>query len=636
MIDRRLLRLVYGAVGLIAQTVALQWLSLIANAVMVFTIGAFLQDLFQAGFFFGPLLVTVGVCIAVAGVRYVVTLRVGISSHELAFAAKRSLRERLYVKLLALGPSYTRHLATSEVIQLAGEGIEQLEVYFSKYLPQLIYCILAPLSLFAILAFIDIRVALVLLACVPLIPVSIMIIQKRARKAFVRYWDEYVDLGGGFLESLQALNTLKLYQADAAHQRRMDADAETFRKATMRVLRLQLASVTVMDAIAYGGAAAGIIIAVLGLEAGAVSLAGCFVIVVLSAEFFIPMRQLGALFHVAMNGMSASEKLFALLDLDEASGASLAGPQRADSGEGGRGAEGVDRGPATVASGCGPATGRGPATVASATTGCTLRAQGLGFSYDGRTAVLSDIDLEVARGAPVALVGPSGSGKSTLAALLGGRQGGYEGSLTLGEHEVSGLVRERLMQTVVLTGDRSHLFKATVRENLAIARPDASDEQMWQVLEQVRLSGMLRVGQGLDTALGEGASNLSGGQRQRLALARALLADAEVYLFDEATSNIDVESETCIMEVIASLARRKPVLIISHRLANVEGAACIHVLKDATICERGTHEELLAAQGVYAEMYGAQRELEEFAPAGHTAQVPVQKLRTRVQEACHV
>jgi ABC-type transport system involved in cytochrome bd biosynthesis fused ATPase/permease subunit len=622
MIKRRLLSLVKGAVPLIVQGVALQWMSLVASVIMVASLGSFLERLFSVGFSPFRLAIVVGVCVASACVRYAATLRMGVSSHRLAFVAKRSLRDALYAKLAALGPSYTRSVSTAEVIQLAAEGIEQLEVYFSKYLPQLIYCVLAPLTLFAVLAFVDIRAACVLLACVPLIPVSIMVVQRRARAVFARYWDNYVDLGSGFLEGLTSLVTLKSYQADEAYQRRMEADAESFRKATMRLLRLQLSSVTIMDAIAYGGAAAGIICAVLGFGAGTVSLAGCFTVVVLSAEFFIPVRQLGALFHVAMNGMSASDRIFKLLDLDEpvygAKADALLRP--VPSGEGtsaSLGIGGVDPRPApatTEVAPPAPATTEGT-PAAPALRPPALRAAGLGFSYDGDTAVLSGVDLEVVCGAPVALVGASGSGKSTLAALIGGRRVGYEGSLCLGDQggrELSCLSRAELMRAVVVVGDRSHIFKGTVRENLLLASPGSSDEALWQALEKVALDEALRRRGGLDASISEGASDLSGGQRQRLALARALLSDADVYVFDEATSNVDPESEAHIMAAITALAQTKPVLVISHRLAAIRDATCIYVLEGGRICERGSHEALLKSGGVYAKLYEAQRLCEEF------------------------
>ena len=385
------------------------------------------------------------------------------------------------------------------------------------------------------------------------------------------YWGSYTDLGGMFLENIQGLTTLKIYRADERAHEQMNGQAEGFRRQTMRLLRMQLNSITIMDLVAYGGAALGILLAVSQFRAGAVDLAGCLLIIVLAADFFLPMRLLGSFFHIAMNGMAASEKMFRILDLPV------------------------------------PAAGDQPFPA-----DCSIRCEEVGFSYDPGREVLTGVSLACPAGSFTALVGESGCGKSTLAALLTGRNRGYTGSITVGGVELSRLDAEGLLENVTYISHQSHLFKGTVEENLRLARPNATEEELWQALEQVNLAAFLRREQGLSTQLLEGASNLSGGQRQRLALARGLLRHSPVYLFDEATSNIDVESENDIMAVIRQLAKERTVLLISHRLANVVDAQQIYVLEHGAVAERGTHRQLLEQGGLYGRLWDAQYALEHY------------------------
>ena len=482
------------------------------------------------------------------------------------------LRQKIYEKLLRLGPAYHQQVGTSETVQVAVEGVDQLEIYFGKYLPQLFYSLLAPLTLFCVLAFVNLPSALVLLACVPLIPVSIMAVQKLAKKLLAKYWGKYTSLGDGFLENLQGLTTLKIYGSDEAKNDEMNARAEDFRRVTMRVLIMQLNSVTLMDLIAYGGAALGIIVSISQYLAGNMGFVGCFAIILLAADFFIPLRMLGSFFHIAMNGMAAGDRIFRLLALPE--------PE------------------------CGAVTdldlGRG------------ITLSGVGYSYDGERTVLRDISL-AAGGGITAIVGESGCGKSTIAAILSGRNKGYTGSVALGGAQLADIDAETLARTVTLVPHNAWLFTGTVRQNLLMARPNATDAELWDALRRVRLDAFLQGEQGLDTPLAERGSNLSGGQCQRLALARALLHDSPVYIFDEATSNIDAESENDIMEVIWELGRRKTVLLISHRLANVVPADAIYVMENGAVAEQGRHETLLAQHGHYARLYRTQQKLERAA-----------------------
>ena len=477
----------------------------------------------------------------------------------------------IYQKLLRLGAAYNRQVQTSEVVQVAVEGIDQLETYFGAYLPQFFYAMLAPLTLFAYLSFVDIPAAVVLLVCVPLIPIAIAAVQTWAKKLLANYWGQYTALGDTFLENLQGLTTLKIYQADAMKNEEMNDQAERFRRITMKVLTMQLNSITIMDLIAYGGAALGMVMACTRYKGGYVDLSGCLLIILLSADFFIPMRQLGSFFHVAMNGMAASDKIFRLLNLPEA-------PPRAAA--------------------C-PAEG-----------GIICKA--LRYSYEPSREVLHGVDLNIPQGSFTAIVGESGCGKSTIAAVLMGRVPDYRGTAVIGGKELRDIREESLMEHITYVGHQSYLFKGTVGDALRMGRPGASDAELWAVLERVKLADFLRGGDGLETAISEKGGNLSGGQCQRLALARALLYDSPVYIFDEATSNIDVESENDIMAEIHALAKEKTVILISHRLANAAIADCIYVMENGIVAESGTHRALLSRNSVYASLWNAQQSLERY------------------------
>lgn len=578
MINKRLIGTVSESRKYIAGNVACQWVSLAANITMMASITRLLARLFEREATAHEIAVTLAVALAAVAVRYVCTTLASRMSYLSSRAVKRTLRGLIYKKLLRLGTSYREQANTSEVVQVAVEGVDQLETYFGAYLPQFFYAMLAPLTLFAVLSTVSVLSAAVLLVCVPLIPVAIVAVQRWAKKLLSKYWGQYTALGDTFLENLQGLTTLKIYQADEFKQREMNEQAESFRKITMKVLTMQLNSITIMDLIAYGGAALGVILAATQFASGKIGLDGCLLIILLSADFFIPMRLLGSYFHIAMNGMAASDKIFRLLDLPE--------PE--------------------------PKTGSVPA-------GCTIECRGLRFSYEPEREILHGVDMSFPRGSLTAVVGESGCGKSTVSAILMGRNKNYSGSVTVGGTELSEIDEGSLMRAVTYVSHRSYLFKGSVRANLLMGKPDASDAELWQVLERVNLADFLRGEDGLDTQLAERAANLSGGQCQRLALARALLHDSEVYIFDEATSNIDVESENDIMREIHALAGVKTVILISHRLANVVSADNIYVMEGGNVAESGTHGQLLAGRGVYARLWTAQSELENYAKEAATA-----------------
>lgn len=571
MIDKRLIALVPESRRYIAANVALQWVALGANILLVGAVSGLLATLWQGHVTAARLGGTAALALAALVVRFVCAVGAARMSYLSSKTVKARLRTLLYEKLLRLGTAYREEVQTSAVVQVAVEGVDQLEIYFGQYLPQFFYAMLAPLTLFAVLAPIDVASAAVLLVCVPLIPAAIAAVQTWAKKLLGRYWGQYTALGDTFLENLQGLTTLKIYEADDRKNTEMNAQAEAFRKITMRVLTMQLNSITIMDLIAYGGAAAGMVLAVSRFAAGAVSLQGCLMILLLAADFFLPMRLLGSFFHVAMNGMAASEKIFRLLDT----------PER-------------------------------PRGKQPAPRDCTLALDGVIFAYDPERPVLQGVTMEFTRGSFTAIAGESGCGKSTVVALLTGRRRCRQGQVTIGGIPLDQVAEESLGRTVTYLSHNSYLFKGTVRENLTMAAPGADDAALWAVLEKVRLADFLRAGQGLDTPLAEKAANLSGGQCQRLALARALLHDSPVYIFDEATSNIDVESENDIMALVRELARTKTVILISHRLANSTGADRIYVMDGGRVVQSGTHAALLAAGGRYAELWNAQQQLEHY------------------------
>lgn len=572
MINKRLIGTVAESKKYIVGNVILQWCSLAANIALMLSISRMLAELFR-GSASAQLLTITGIVVLLAlAVRFFCSIGAAKMGYFSSKAVKKTLREKIYQKLLRLGNSYSEQVKTSEVVQVAVEGVDQLETYFGAYLPQFFYAMLAPLTLFVVLCFVNVPAAVVLLICVPLIPVAIAAVQTWAKKLLSKYWGQYTELGDTFLENLQGLTTLKIYQADEFKQQEMNEQAEKFRKITMKVLTMQLNSITIMDLIAYGGAALGVIMAVTQYQSGGVSLEGCLLIILLAADFFIPMRQLGSFFHIAMNGMAASDKIFRLLDLEETK----------------------------------------LEITESFPSEHTIRCSGLSFSYEPDREILHNVDLAFHQGSFTALVGESGCGKSTLASILMGRNRGYTGKVTVGGVPLSSIQEESLLRNITYISHQSYLFKGTVRENLLMGKPGASDEELWAVLSRVNLAEFLKAEQGLDTRLLEKASNLSGGQCQRLALARALLHDSPVYIFDEATSNIDVESENDIMREIHELAKSKTVILVSHRLANVVGADHIYVLDHGIVAESGSHEELLAHHGLYERLWSAQQTLEQF------------------------
>lgn len=571
MLNKRLIAAVGESKKYIAANVVLQWLALVANIAMMGAIAALLQGLYAGEDLSSTLLRTAVVAATALAVRYGCSVASARMSYLSSKMVKRTLREKIYQKLLRLGASYKEQVNTSQVVQVAVEGVDQLETYFGAYLPQFFYAMLAPLTLFGMLAFINLPSAAVLLVCVPLIPVTIAGVQRWAKKLLAKYWGQYTALGDTFLENLQGLTTTKIYQADGFKHQEMNQQSEHFRRITMKVLTMQLNSIAIMDLIAYGGAALGAILAVTQFRAGRVDLAGCIMIMLLAADFFLPMRLLGSYFHIAMNGMAASDKIFRLLDLPEPEQKTQCVPQDP-----------------------------------------SICMEQVCFSYQPGREVLHAVNMEFPQGSFTALVGESGCGKSTIAGILMGRNKHYAGQVLVGDVPMDQLSEQSLNQNITYISHQSYLFKGTVRENLLLAAPQAEESALWQVLEQVRLADFLRSGQGLDTPVAEQGSNLSGGQRQRLALARALLHDSPVYLFDEATSNIDVESENDIMALIHALAKKKTVILISHRLVNAAGADRIYVMEKGRVVESGRHDALLAQKGLYARLWNAQQELEQY------------------------
>lgn len=570
MIDKRLLKEMPEAKPYILKQVGMQWLSLLCNIVFVILLANVLSHIFNKTIEPRILLLTAcGVLLCIA-VRAICVQKTSIFSHEASCHVREHLRMRLFAKLLEMKNDYTKSAVTSELVQLSVEGIDQLEIYFGRYLPQFFYSMLAPITLFLILVWMDVRSALVLLLCVPLIPLSIIAVQKFAKKLLSKYWSSYTTLGDSFLENLQGLTTLKIYQADEWKQQEMNKEAENFRKITMKVLTMQLNSVSVMDLIAYGGAALGSIVAILGFQNGDLSLFQVICIVLLSSEFFIPLRLLGSFFHIAMNGIAASDKIFRILDqpLNHVEGMQW-----------------------------------------EAKTG-DIQLRDLSFSYDEQRVILKHVYMQLRPGQFTAIVGESGSGKSTIAKLIAGIVKDYHGQLLIAGTQRRDIDDDAFYQSFLYVSHQPFIFKGSVRENLAIAKASLSEADMLEALRKVELLDFVMEQGGLDMELQEQGNNLSGGQKQRLSIARALLAQRDVYIFDEAASNIDAKSEDAIISIIHKLAETKTVIMITHRLKSIINCDQIYVIEQGTCQEHGRHEELLRLQGAYAKMYEKQQELE--------------------------
>lgn len=572
MFDRRLLVLVPNAKGPIALSVVFQWAALVCNIGFVMALCYAVSAVSEGSVRVATVCGVAFVCLTAILLRGLFLRASSIQSYRSSAEAKRILRELVYGKLLKLGPAYREKMGSASVLQVSVEGVNQLESYFGAYLPQLFYSVLAPITLFVVLAPLSFSAAIALLACVPLIPVSIALVQTVAKKLLKEYWGRYETLGDTFLENLQGLVTLKIYQADEMKQKEMEEESERFRKVTMRVLTMQLNSITVMDIIAYGGTAVGLAMALAGCVNGSLDIAGGLAILLLSAEFFLPMRKLGSFFHVAMGGMAAADRMFELLGLEEHDG---------------------DGGPVEPQN-------------------CEIVAKSLFYSYDGKRDAVKNADFVIPQGAYVAFVGESGSGKSTVAKLLSGQMSSYGGSLSVSGKELKHAEASSLLNEFTVVTHESHLFAGSVRSNLLMADPFADEETLWSALSDVKLEGLVHEMGGLDARISEGGGNLSGGQRQRLAMARAIVSRPSVYIFDEATSNIDPESEAILASRMKDLSPSSTVIVVSHRLASVENADRIFVMDGGTIVESGTHEGLLATDGVYAKLVKTQASLERW------------------------
>lgn len=573
MFDKRLMQVCPESKKYIIGNIMLQFLELVCNTIMIIMIAGTIENLYQNRLEASQLIFSATV-IAVTIIARFFTSKYAVRMSYLASkTVKQKMREMIYGKLLKLGSKYREQVSTAELVQESVEGVDQLESYFGQYVPQFFYAFIAPVMLFFLFGFGGSwGTATVLLVCVPLIPGAIMMVQKVAKKLLSKYWGQYTQLGSTFLENLQGMTTLKTYQADEFKNQQMNEEAEHFRFITMKVLTMQLNSIIIMDFFAYGGAALGIIMTTRAFVNGNIGLANCIFMILLSADFFLPMRRLGSYFHVAMNGMAASDKIFKFLNLDEPTEKS----------------EEIEKNFKKI----------------------TL--ENVHFSYESEREILHGISMEIPQNRFIGIVGASGCGKSTIASLLMGRNTINSGNLMIGGRNITNLSETSLMKTLTYISHNSTFFKGTVRENLLLGNPNASDSDLWRVLDSCNLLAFLKNENGLDTQLLENAGNLSGGQKQRLALARAILHDSSVYIFDEATSNIDVESEEIILSQIEKMKSAKTIIMISHRLANVQNADCIYALEKGSIAEYGTHYQLLQKGGVYAKLWKTQSELENF------------------------
>jgi len=580
MFDKRLMAMSPESKKYIAGNIICQWIELMMNSVMIFVIANAVGKLYRNELHSKEIELSLMILAGVLVIRFFMTKKTTEMSYLASKTVKRVMREQIYRKILRLGNTYREHATTAELVQESVEGVDQLESYFGQYVPQFFYAFIAPVTLFVLFGIAgSFKVAGVLLVCVPLIPGTIVMVQKIAKKLLSKYWDQYAKLGSAFLENLQGMTTLKIYKADAYKNEQMNMESEHFRRITMKVLMMQLNSIIIMDFFAYGGAALGITLAGKSFINGNLSLQSTVFMVLLSADFFLPMRKLGSYFHVAMNGMAASDRIFRFLSEDEPGEKSAKLPE----------------------------------------TGLDIILSEVNFSYDGKKQVLADISMNIPEKTFTGIVGESGSGKSTIASLIMGRNTIRQGGLTIAGLSISDVEEDSLLKNINYVGLSSTFFKGTVRENLLIATPDASDEALWHALKECNIDRFFEEEQGLDTLLTENAGNLSGGQKQRLALARAILHDAKIYIFDEATSNIDIESEELILSEIKKLAETKTVIMITHRLMNVVDADRIYCMENGRISEYGTHTELLKTDTAYRELWNTQKELEEYGKGGAIA-----------------
>lgn len=570
MFNKRLLSEFKENKILVVGMVITQWLSLLANVLLIYTMSDFIMKVFNRQVESKDIYILAITAITVMAVRTVMNSLNSSLSFKASTGVKKRLRQMIFEKLMRLGSGYKEKLQTAEAVQITTEGVEQLEIYFAKYIPQFFYSLLAPLTLFLIVGRMSLKVAVVLLICVPLIPVSIVAVQKFAKKMLSKYWGTYTELGDSFLESIQALTTLKIYQADERYAKKMDDEAEKFRKITMKVLIMQLNSVSIMDMIAYGGAALGIILTLLEWQAAGINLAQSIFIIMVSAEFFLPLRLLGSFFHIAMNGNAAADKIFKLLDCEEIQDTENVNWNMGD-----------------------------------------IVCENVSYTYpDKEDAVLRNVSFNIPQNELTAIVGESGCGKSTFVSLLMKERRDYTGKITIGGNELNEISGDMLRRHITRISHDAYIFYGTLYDNLKMGNPAADRKQMEEALRLVDMYDTVSEKGGLDMAIEEKGANLSGGQKQRIAMARAILHDSDIYVFDEATSNVDVESENKIMEVVDKLSKTKTVIVIYHRLANVKNADNIIVLKDGIICEQGNHNMLIEKNGHYARLYNTQKKLE--------------------------
>ena len=593
MINKRLINLCGDSKKYIGLTVLVNWIAVLCNIIIVFFIGNFINKIYlgetlkiaEKGLISAALefkvmgnvslAVALGIIIALLITRVVCNILYAKFSNLASSTARVQLRELIYKKLLTLGTGYSSVESTSAVVQVMVEGIEQLEIYFGKYLSQFIYALLVPITLFIFMSFISIKAALVFILCVPLIPLSIVAIMKIAKRILKNYWKSYSNLGGTFLENLQGLTTLKVFNIDEEKHIRMNEEAEGFRKITMKVLSMQLNSITIMDLVAFGGSAAGTIVALIQFSRGEILIGSLLIIILLSSEFFIPLRLLGSYFHIAMNGMAASDRMFGILDAEEKN-KEIKIPEDTRFDE------------------------------------LAVAVKNVSFSYDGERKVLNNINMEISPKGLIAIVGESGSGKSTIASLILNSHTVTDGEILINDTNVENIASGCIYENIALVSTNSYIFNGTILDNLLMGNKDASKKQIEEALKTARLYDFVKsLKDGLSTNVGEGGNALSGGQKQRLALARAVLADRRMIIFDEATSNIDVESEESIWEAIYELSKEKTILVISHRLANVKEAKEIYVMNKGNLVEKGNHEELNKLNGYYSSMIKNQNKLEE-------------------------